>query len=283
MKLATLRAGGRDGTLLVVTRDGSRATAAGPIAPTLQAALDDWTRAEPRLRALADRARSGAGAVAAARRARAARAAAARLRVGRRLGVPEPRDPGAQGARRRAARDAAQTDPLVYQGGSGVLLGPTDDIPLRRRRLGARLRVGGLRHPRRHAAGHARRRRRPRTSGCCCSRTTSRCATSSPPSWPRASASSSPSRRPPSRRSPSRPTSSATPGATAACTCACARRYNGALVGDCDAGPEMHFSFFDLIAHLARRARSPPARSSAAARCRTPIARAASPASPSAG
>ena len=28
--------------------------------------------------------------------------------------------------------------------------------------------------------------------------------------------------------------------------------YNGALVGDCDAGPEMHFSFFDLLQHLAR-------------------------------
>ncbi|MCU1279660.1 MAG: fumarylacetoacetate hydrolase, partial [bacterium] len=53
MKLATLRAGGRDGTLVVVTRDGSRYATATAIAPTLQAALDDWSRAEPRLRALA--------------------------------------------------------------------------------------------------------------------------------------------------------------------------------------------------------------------------------------
>jgi fumarylacetoacetate (FAA) hydrolase len=28
--------------------------------------------------------------------------------------------------------------------------------------------------------------------------------------------------------------------------------YNGAVVGDCDAGPEMHFSFCDLIAHICK-------------------------------
>src|SRR5262249_60756793 len=28
--------------------------------------------------------------------------------------------------------------------------------------------------------------------------------------------------------------------------------YNDQVIGDCDAGPEMHFSFFDLIAHLAK-------------------------------
>jgi fumarylacetoacetate (FAA) hydrolase len=28
--------------------------------------------------------------------------------------------------------------------------------------------------------------------------------------------------------------------------------YNGALIGDPEAGEEMHFSFFDLIAHIAR-------------------------------
>ncbi len=51
MKLATLRDGGRDGTLIVVSRDGSRYTPATGIAPTLQAALDDWADVEPRLRA----------------------------------------------------------------------------------------------------------------------------------------------------------------------------------------------------------------------------------------
>ena len=31
--------------------------------------------------------------------------------------------------------------------------------------------------------------------------------------------------------------------------------YNGKLVGDCDAGPEMHFSFFDLVQHVAKTRR----------------------------
>jgi fumarylacetoacetate (FAA) hydrolase len=31
--------------------------------------------------------------------------------------------------------------------------------------------------------------------------------------------------------------------------------YNGEVIGDCDSGPEMHFSFFDLVAHLARTRR----------------------------
>ncbi len=31
--------------------------------------------------------------------------------------------------------------------------------------------------------------------------------------------------------------------------------YNGQVVGDCDAGPEMHFSFYDLIQHLAKTRR----------------------------
>jgi fumarylacetoacetate (FAA) hydrolase len=31
--------------------------------------------------------------------------------------------------------------------------------------------------------------------------------------------------------------------------------YNGKLVGDCDAGPEMHFSFFELVQHIAKTRR----------------------------
>ena len=41
MKLASLK-GGRDGRLVVVSRDLSRYADASDIAPTLQAALDDW-------------------------------------------------------------------------------------------------------------------------------------------------------------------------------------------------------------------------------------------------
>ena len=53
MKLASLKSG-RDGRLVVVSNDLAWYTDAGLIAPTLQAALDDWERAEPELRALAE-------------------------------------------------------------------------------------------------------------------------------------------------------------------------------------------------------------------------------------
>ena len=59
MKLASLK-GGRDGRLVVVSRDLAWYAPAEAIAPTLQAALDDWERCEPLLRALAAALESGA-------------------------------------------------------------------------------------------------------------------------------------------------------------------------------------------------------------------------------
>ncbi len=49
MKLATLNNGTRDGLLVVVSRDLTRCTEAARIAPTMQAALDDWATAAPKL------------------------------------------------------------------------------------------------------------------------------------------------------------------------------------------------------------------------------------------
>ncbi|MCX7562986.1 fumarylacetoacetate hydrolase family protein [Xanthomonadaceae bacterium XH05] len=54
MKLASLKSGGRDGTLIVVSRDLSRAVAVPDVAPTLQAALDDWAVLSLRLRTVAE-------------------------------------------------------------------------------------------------------------------------------------------------------------------------------------------------------------------------------------
>src|SRR4051812_5470884 len=48
MKLASLR-DERDGRLLVVSRDLTRAADAGAVARTMQAAIDNWSEAEPRL------------------------------------------------------------------------------------------------------------------------------------------------------------------------------------------------------------------------------------------
>jgi fumarylacetoacetate (FAA) hydrolase len=131
VRLATLRDGTRDGALVVVGRDGDNFTRATAVAPTLQAALDDWDRAAPALAALGARLDAGDGS-----------AIAEPLDVAR-LGPPLPRafewiDGSAflEHVRRvRRARGASppatlETDPLVYQGGSGVLLGPRDDIPL---------------------------------------------------------------------------------------------------------------------------------------------------------
>ncbi len=53
MKLATYRDGSRDGQLVVVSRDGTRAHYASGIANTLQQALDDWNFIGPQLRDLA--------------------------------------------------------------------------------------------------------------------------------------------------------------------------------------------------------------------------------------
>ena len=53
MKLATLNNGRPDGQLVVVSADQSRCVSAGRIAPTLQAALDDWDVHAPALSALA--------------------------------------------------------------------------------------------------------------------------------------------------------------------------------------------------------------------------------------
>ncbi|MGY3266019.1 fumarylacetoacetate hydrolase family protein [Lysobacter sp. HA35] len=52
MKLGSLKEGGRDGTLIVVSRDLARAVRADGIAPTMQRALEDWSNTAPRLNAL---------------------------------------------------------------------------------------------------------------------------------------------------------------------------------------------------------------------------------------
>ena len=53
MKLATLKDGSPDGRLVVVSRDLTRCSAVGHVAPTLQRALDDWDALRPRLEEVA--------------------------------------------------------------------------------------------------------------------------------------------------------------------------------------------------------------------------------------
>lgn len=129
MKLATLSDGTRDGRLVVVDRSGEYYADAGHAAPSLQAALDDWTRVEPLLREVSH--------ALASQRIRAVPLVVEQLRA------PLPRayewvDASAyltHVVRVRKARGAdppptLEVDPLVYQGGSGVLLGPRDRLYL---------------------------------------------------------------------------------------------------------------------------------------------------------
>ncbi len=53
MKLASRKAGGRDGQLVVVDRALTRFVTVPTIAPTLQSALDQWNEVEPLLRDVA--------------------------------------------------------------------------------------------------------------------------------------------------------------------------------------------------------------------------------------
>jgi len=131
MKLASLR-GGRDGQLVVVSRDLSRAARARDIAPTLQAALDDWTRAAPELAALSESLDGGhaAGdfdfdpAACAAPLPRAYHWADGSAYV---THVELVRK--ARGAELPAS---FRTDPLVYMGASDAFIGPRDDIAVER-------------------------------------------------------------------------------------------------------------------------------------------------------
>ncbi|MGH7898119.1 MAG: fumarylacetoacetate hydrolase family protein, partial [Candidatus Binatia bacterium] len=128
MKLATAKDGGRDGTLLVVSRDLGRAVGATGIAPTLQAALDDWASVRGKLGELFERLNAGrcdgafpfdpAAAAAPLPRAYQWLDGSAYLshveRVRRARGATMP--------------ESFRTDPLMYQGGSDRLLGARDPI-----------------------------------------------------------------------------------------------------------------------------------------------------------
>jgi fumarylacetoacetate (FAA) hydrolase len=128
MKLATLRDATRDGTLLVVSRNLKHAVKADALAPTLQAALDDWEYFAPHLAELAASLEAG-------------HAARAFELDTRQLMAPLPRahqfaDGSAyiihaeliRRSRKQELPENFKRDPLMYQGCSAPLLGPCEDI-----------------------------------------------------------------------------------------------------------------------------------------------------------
>jgi fumarylacetoacetate (FAA) hydrolase len=127
MKLASLK-GGRDGRLVVVSNDLAWFTDAGTIAPTLQAALDDWERCGALLQGLADSLEHGAVPKGTLPRARRHEPAAARLQwVDGSAYVNHVQL--VRQARGAEMPETFWTDPLMYQGASDGFLGPRDPIP----------------------------------------------------------------------------------------------------------------------------------------------------------
>ena len=133
MKLGSLKEGGRDGTLIVVSRDLSKAVKATGIAPTLQRALEDWDTVAPRLNALYEVLNLSPAETINGEPVFAVDFAA--------LASPLPRayefvDGSAylpHVARVRKARGAEvpesfYTDPLMYQATSAGFLGPRDPV-----------------------------------------------------------------------------------------------------------------------------------------------------------
>jgi fumarylacetoacetate (FAA) hydrolase len=136
MKLASLKRGGRDGTLVVVSRDLTRAIAVPHIASTLQAALDDWSVVEQQLIHMSDHLNAG-------------HVTGEFAFTPRDVAAPLPRayqwvDGSAYLVHVELVRKARGAevpasfyhDPLVYQGGSDDFLGACDDIVVPREDMG---------------------------------------------------------------------------------------------------------------------------------------------------
>ncbi|KGF82550.1 2-keto-4-pentenoate hydratase [Massilia sp. JS1662] len=128
MKLATLKSGGRDGTLVVVSRDLVTCQAVPKLARTLQQALDDWDHVAPKLRQVYEQLNAGT-------------AVGAESFIEEECASPLPRayqwaDGSAyinhvelvRKARGAQVPPSFYTDPLMYQGGSDSFVGPCDPI-----------------------------------------------------------------------------------------------------------------------------------------------------------
>jgi fumarylacetoacetate (FAA) hydrolase len=128
MKLASLKVGGRDGTLVVVSRDLVTCQPVPEIARTLQGALDDWERLQPRLQHVYEQLNAGT-------------APRAESFIESECASPLPRayqwaDGSAyinhvelvRKARGAAVPPSFYQDPLMYQGGSDSFVGPCDPI-----------------------------------------------------------------------------------------------------------------------------------------------------------
>ena len=250
MKLATLRDTHRDGTLVVVSPDNTRYASAAAIAPSLQAALDDWDVVSPQLLALSEALSTG-------------ELSGEPLDFAR-LTAPLPRayewvDGSAYLNHVRLVRKARHAeppatltvDPLVYQGGSGVLLGPTDDIELPSEDVGldfeGEVCVVLADTPRGTTSDEASEHIR---LVMLCNDVTLRNLIPNELAKGFGFFQSKPA----TAFSPFALTPDEFEGGLedGRLHLSLRTRLNGEVVGDCEAGPEMHFSFHELIQHITR-------------------------------
>ncbi len=253
MKLATLADGSRDGRLLVVRRDGQVGAPAPQPWHTLQAALDDWSAAEPALRMVAAELDDGA---------------LDGIAIDpERLLAPLPRayewvDGSAflnhvilvRKARGAEPPETLRTDPLVYQGGSGDMLPPRAPIALHDPAWGCDYESEVV-----VILGDTPQGTRGDAAGACVRLVALANDVTLRNLVPTELAKGFGFFQ-------SKPATAFSPFAVTPDELGDAWRdgrlharvrsiYNGTVIGDCDAGPEMHFSFHDLIGHVTRTRR----------------------------
>lgn len=136
MKLASINNGSRDGQLVVVTRDLTKAVAVKEVANTMQEALDQWETKEPLLRAVYEDLNAG-------------KLADTLDFTTAKVMAPIPRayhwaDGSAYVTHVELVRKARNaelpasfwTDPLMYMGASDAFIGATDDIEIEKEEWG---------------------------------------------------------------------------------------------------------------------------------------------------
>ncbi len=250
MKLGTLSVGGRDGTLVVVRRDLGAIARAADIASSLQDALDRWDEVAPKLEVRAQELERDE--------------VTSEPYLASAMASPLPRayewvDGSAylnhvilvRKARGAEPPETLRTDPLVYQGGSSANLRPTEDIVLHDPAWGldfesevcAILGDTPIGVTSASASQHVRllclanditlRHLIPNELGKGFGFFQSKPATAFSP------VAVTPDELGPAWRD-------------GRIHLRLRSTYNGELIGDTDAGPEMHFSFFDLIQHIAK-------------------------------
>lgn len=128
MKLGSLKEGGRDGTLVVVSRDLAHAVRVGALAPTLQRALEDWGTVAAPLQALADALQAGQADGAFALDMQALAAPLPRAYEFLDGSAYLPHVERVRRARGAQVPESFYTDPLMYQATSAAFLGPRDPV-----------------------------------------------------------------------------------------------------------------------------------------------------------